>query len=192
MAYTLTYRNVGNQDATGVTITETVPANATFNWALRRRAGLARMAQQPAPTCTVSVGNLAAGASGSVTFAVNVVTPFPAGVTEINNTASIADDGANGADPTPANNSATDNTPVDAYSDLSITKTDGGATTTPGGVVTYTLTYQNTGDQNASGVVITETVPANTTFNATASAPPCGPAPMALPPAQPASPPSAR
>ncbi len=173
VAYTLTYRNVGNQDATGVVITETVPANATFNatssaptvWSCADGAAAGT-------TCTTNIGNLAAGApAGTVTFAVTVVNPFPVGVTQISNTASIADDASNGSDPTPGNNSATDTTPVDASSDLSITKTDGGATTVPGGVVTYTLTYQNTGDQNASGVLITETVPANTTFNATASAP---------------------
>ena len=36
-----------------------------------------------------------------MTFAVTVVNPLPAGVTQIANTTSIADDGLNGADPTP-------------------------------------------------------------------------------------------
>lgn len=34
----------------------------------------------------------------------------------------------------------------------------------PGGIITYTLTYSNVGDLPATGVVITETVPDNTTF----------------------------
>ena len=33
-------------------------------------------------------------------------------------------------------------------------------------MVVYTLSYTNAGTQNATGVVLTETVPANTTFNA--------------------------
>ena len=37
------------------------------------------------------------------------------------------------------------------------------------GVVTYTLVYGNNGSQDATGVVITETLPANTTFDATDS-----------------------
>ncbi len=104
-------------------------------------------------------------------LAVTVVTPLPAGVTQIANTASIADDGANGADPTPANNGANDTTPVIAQPDLIITKSDGGIISMPGDIVTYTLSYTNTGSQNATGVSITETVPANSSFNAGASSP---------------------
>ena len=50
--------------------------------------------------------------------------------------------------------------------DLSITKTDGSLSTTPGAAIAYTLSYTNGGSQNATGVVLTETVPANATFNA--------------------------
>ena len=50
-----------------------------------------------------------------------------------------------------------------------MTKSDGGATTTPGSTVAYTLSYGNAGPGNATGVTLTETVPANTTFNAGAS-----------------------
>jgi len=56
-----------------------------------------------------------------------------------------------------------------AAPDFSITKSDGGASVAPGGTASYTLTYANAGDQGATGVVLTETVPANTTFNAGAS-----------------------
>jgi uncharacterized repeat protein (TIGR01451 family) len=90
-------------------------------------------------------------------------------VTQISNTASIADDGANGADPTPGNNTGSDTTPVTGGPELSLTKSDGGGSVAPGGTVSYTLTYANTGNRGATGVVLTETVPANTTFNAGAS-----------------------
>ena len=52
---------------------------------------------------------------------------------------------------------------------MSLTKSDGGASVAPGGTVSYTLTYANGGNQGASGVVLTDVVPANTTFNAGAS-----------------------
>jgi uncharacterized repeat protein (TIGR01451 family) len=55
--------------------------------------------------------------------------------------------------------------------DLTIRKDDGGITTTPGSTVVYTLTYQNVGTQTVTGVTITDTVPANSTFNAGASTP---------------------
>ncbi len=56
-----------------------------------------------------------------------------------------------------------------AAPDLTLTKSDGGATVAPGGTVAYTLSYANAGNQNAIGVSLAETVPADTTFNAGAS-----------------------
>jgi uncharacterized repeat protein (TIGR01451 family) len=41
----------------------------------------------------------------------------------------------------------------------------------PGATLVYTINYGNTGGTTATGVVITETVPASTTFNAAASTP---------------------
>ena len=163
VTYTVAYANAGNQDATGVVLTETVPANTTFTgtgWtcAPNNNAG---------SSCTRAVGGLAGGGgSGSAPFAVTVASPVPAGVAQISNTASVADDGANGPDPAPANNTATDTTPLTAAPDLTIVKSDGGATATRGGPVTYTLTFSNVGNQDAAGVTLTDVVPANTTFNA--------------------------
>jgi uncharacterized repeat protein (TIGR01451 family) len=166
VAYTITYNNTGNIDATNVVLTETIPANTTFN-AGASTAGWSCVFA----TCTLAVGTVVAGTGGSATFAVNVVNPLPAGVTQVDNTVTVADDGTNGPDPTPANNTGTDSTPVIAAPDLNVSKTDGGATATPGGTVTYTITYNNVGNQDATGVVLTETLPANTTFQATGSTP---------------------
>ncbi|MCX6030943.1 MAG: DUF11 domain-containing protein, partial [Chloroflexi bacterium] len=114
--------------------------------------------------CSLSVGTVAGGgAGGAVTFAVTVVTPLPAGVTQISNTACVAGDRDLGP------NCGSDDTPVPATPDLVITKDDGGISTTPGGTVTYTLIFQNVGNQGATGVKITDTVPAHTTFNPGAS-----------------------
>src|SRR5690606_16378315 len=107
-----------------------------------------------------AVGAVGAGdPSASAYFAVAVDKPLPSGVEEISNTVSIEDDGTNGDDPTPDDNLDEDTTPVNATPDLVITKVDTGETVAPGDVLPYTLTYQNVGDQNATGVVITETVP---------------------------------
>jgi uncharacterized repeat protein (TIGR01451 family) len=169
IAYTLNYSNSGNQGAAGVTLTETVPANTTFNAASSTAGWSCANGSAAGTTCTFSVGSLAGGASGSATFAVTVVNPVAAGVTQTSNTASIADDGANGTDPTPANNTGSDTTPVTAAPDLAVTKSDGGSSTTAGGTVAYTVAYTNNGDQDAVGVVLNETVPTNTTFNAGSS-----------------------
>ena len=165
VAYTLNYENVGNRDATGVVLTDTVPANSTFNPGASTAGWVCVPGNAAGATCTLAIGNLAIGASGSATFAVTVSDPVPDGVSEIDNTASIADDGASGPDASPANNTDDDQTPVTAAPDLTIVKDDGGATTTTGGTVVYTLDYANVGNQPANAVVITETVPANTTFD---------------------------
>jgi uncharacterized repeat protein (TIGR01451 family) len=168
--YTLTYTNAGNQNATGVVLTETIPAHTTF----QRRSQHCRVGlysrYHAGSTCTLATGALAGGGtSGSATFAVTVGNPLPAGVAQLANTATVADDGSNGADPTPANASGSDTTPVNAVPDLTLTKTDGGATVTPGSTLAYTLVYTNTGTQGATGIVLTETVPLNAVFNAGAS-----------------------
>ena len=169
VAYTLDYANVGTQGATGVVITETVPTHSSFNAGASTAGWVCTPNGNAGSTCTLAVGALVGGANGSAVFAVTVVDPLPSGVTQIANTASIADDGDNGADPTPANNSSSDDTPINATPDLNIVKTDGGVSTVPGGVVTYTLNYANVGDQDATGVVLTETVPTHSSFNAASS-----------------------
>ena len=118
-----------------------------------------------------TVGNLAVGASGSKTFKVILNSPVPAGVTEIADTVTIADDGANGPDLNPADNTAAATNPVNAAPDLMVTKTDFGMQTVAGGIARYTLTYSNIGNQDATGVILTELLPANTAFNAAQSSP---------------------
>jgi uncharacterized repeat protein (TIGR01451 family) len=170
VSYTLTYANSGNIGAAGVVLTETVPANTTFNSGASTAGWVCVPNNNAGSICTLAIGSLVGGSGPqNATFAVNVVNPLPAGTTQISNTASIADNGANGADPTPGNNSGSDTTPVNAAPDFSITKSDSGASVTTGGTVSYTLTYANSGNIGATGVVLTDTVPANTTFNSGAS-----------------------
>src|SRR2546427_626069 len=47
---------------------------------------------------------------------------------------------------------------------LAVSKTDSPDPVAAGGNLTYTLSYSNTGKANATGVVLNDTVPANTTF----------------------------
>ncbi len=167
--YILTYQNTGDVNLTGVVINEAVPANTTFN-AAASTAGWTCTDGSPAGTvCSFAVGSLTAGVAGSVTFAVTVLSPVPAGTTQLANSATISDDGANGPDPTPGDNTGTDTTPVQTTPGLSLAKSDSGVTVQPGGTVPYLLTYRNTGNVGLTGVVLSETVPANTTFNAAAS-----------------------
>jgi uncharacterized repeat protein (TIGR01451 family) len=169
VVYTITYTNNGTQDATGVTISETLPANTSFVWADSTAGWIYLGGGQ----YRFPVGNVAVGQTGTVLFAVRVDASLPAGVVQIANTVSIADDGSNGPDLNPSDNTATDLTPVIAAPDLYVTKTDDLCDCTPtpaGGVVVYTLTYGNIGTQGATGVVLTETLPAYTSFSLAGSA----------------------
>jgi LPXTG-site transpeptidase (sortase) family protein len=164
VAYLLVYENVGNQDATGVVISDTVPLYTTFNPAVSTAGWVCVPNNNAGSTCTISIGALAVGGSGSVTFAVTIESPLTAGVDEIDNLAEITDDGTNGSDPTPGNNTDNDQTPVTASPILTIVKTDGVEQVAPGALLTYTLTITNTGDQGASGVQVVDTIPLYTTF----------------------------
>jgi large repetitive protein len=164
VTYTITYSNIGTQNGTGVVITETLPSGATIHpSSLVANGGI--WTQVAASQYTTPIGNLAAGANGTVQVTLVAPNPVADGVEQWTNTVTITDDGANGPDPNPGNNTATDTTPVDAAPNLVITKTDGGAATTVGGTILYTITYTNTGTQAARQVLIEETLPAYTTFD---------------------------
>ncbi|MDI6791778.1 MAG: right-handed parallel beta-helix repeat-containing protein, partial [bacterium] len=161
LTYTITYQNTGEIGATSVVVTETIPTNTTY---VSNTGG----GSYSGGVVTWTIGTLEADGPHQVSVTVTVNNPLPQGTTNITNTATIADDGS---DSDPANNSATDTDSVDAQPDVTITsKTDGADTASQGDTLTYTITYRNTGEMNATGVVITDTIPTNTTF-VSASAP---------------------
>ncbi|MEE4297401.1 MAG: isopeptide-forming domain-containing fimbrial protein [Wenzhouxiangella sp.] len=169
VVYTLSYANEGPLLATGVVITETVPANTRFDAAASAAGWDCTPDGLPDAICTLSLGSLGSGSSGSALFGLVVDAPVPAGADNIANTAVISDDGTKGFDLNPANNSDDDTTPLIAAPDLTLVKDDGDVVTVPAGVVVYTLSYANAGNQGATGVTLTETVPENTSFEEAAS-----------------------
>ena len=72
LTYTLSYSNSGNVTATGVVISDTVPANTSF---VSATAG----GTLSGSVVTWSIGSLAAGASGSVQLVVRVASPLANG-----------------------------------------------------------------------------------------------------------------
>lgn len=172
ITYALSYNNTGRL-ATGVVLTETVPANTTFNAGASSPGWACTPNNNAGSACTLNLNTLfGCGGSGSANYVVTVDNPLPGGVTQITDTAGIHDDNTNGADGNPLNNTSTETTPVVGavpVPDLTLLKTDGGASVNAGGIVTYTLTYANAGSADATGVVVTETVPNNSTFTAGSS-----------------------
>ena len=96
---------------------------------------------------------LSTSATGTLTNTANVTTP--AGFTEAN----------------PTNNTATDTTTIVAVGDLITTKSAASGTVLPGGDITYTITLRNAGPSDAQNVVLTDVLPAGTSFVSLAAPP---------------------
>lgn len=164
LTYSLQVSNTGPDPSTGSTITDTLPANTTFNNALSSPA-----CNEPATgTVQCVVGAIGVGSSTNFSIVVNL-DPSLAGST-INNTATVV---ANDDDSNTSNNTATETTnveaPVTPSYDLTVTKTPSTTTATFDEQIVYTISYTNTGTVDQTGVTISETVPANTTFAAASS-----------------------
>jgi hypothetical protein len=142
ISYTLTYSNSGTQGATGVIITDTVPAGTTFNPGSPSSAGWTCVPNNNAGSvCTYPVGPLAGGgAGGSVIFSIIVNGSLPVGIQTISNTACIGDDNANGPDPNTANNCSTDTTQVSVPTPTPTSTPTNTATNTATSTATNTAT----------------------------------------------------
>jgi uncharacterized repeat protein (TIGR01451 family) len=147
LTYTITVTNTGELPATGVTLTDTLPAGATLVSA-NSTAGSC----SGTTTITCGLGTLNGGATVTVTI---VVTP-PAGT--ITNTATAT---LNETD-NPANNTATAETLVD-NADLSITKKAAQSLVAPGSTFTYSLLVKNKSAVPAD-VIVTDNLPAGLTL----------------------------
>jgi uncharacterized repeat protein (TIGR01451 family) len=152
ITYTLTFENVGNADATNVVLTDGVPDNTTFVSASGGGA------PDPAGLVSWNLGTVPAGSSGVVQLVVRVTSPLPNGT--------IITNDAYGIDSTETSlvTGAAVATIVVSAPVLSITKTDSPDPVPAGGSIVYTLSYQNTGNADATGVVVRDTVPAGTEF----------------------------
>jgi len=147
LTYTITVTNIGELPATGVTLTDTLPAGATFVSATPTAGSCSGTT-----TITCGLGTLNGGATVTVTI---VVTP-PAGT--ITNTATAT---LNETD-NPANNTATAETLVD-NADLSITKKAAQSLVAPGSTFTYSLLVKNKSAVPAD-VIVTDNLPAGLTL----------------------------
>jgi len=160
LVYTITAANNGLSNATGVTVTDTLPALAdvTFVSASTSLSGVT-------PTITGNVviadfGDLAAGSTVTLTI---TVTPTAAAMADLplDDTASIA---GNEHDPNTANNTDSVTTTILASTDLQVGITPSVSPVQAGQNVTYTITATNNGPSNATGVVVTDTIPGDVTL----------------------------
>ncbi len=111
IVYTLTYSNAGDQDAANVVITETPPAGTSFV-SSQSSTGWTSL---PDGSFQFLVGDLASGATSSVQFAIVLDGSLPPEQETVVNTTSIGVVGVSGPDPTPDNNTASEETTIITY-----------------------------------------------------------------------------
>ena len=151
LSYTLDYTNVGNQEGTGVVLTMQLPPHTTFvpgtsspGWVDR---GHGRF--------TFDVGSLPSGEGGKLTFNVVVDSVLPPGVDDLRASVTATDDQTNGADQNPTDNRDGVTTLADAEPDYRVTIGADADTVFRQQDIAYTLTVVNAGNQDGTGVVVT-------------------------------------
>ncbi len=156
LSYVVTVDNAGPSDASGVSVSETLtlPAGVTADSITPSQGGFADPAW--------SLGDLAAGASATLTVVLTADATAAPGTDVICDTATIT-----ATDPSRINtgdDSATECTSVTLAADLSITKVGDANPPAAGDDLTYTLTVENRGASDATGVVVTDTLPAAVSY----------------------------
>jgi uncharacterized repeat protein (TIGR01451 family) len=157
LTYTIGVSNVGLRGATGVVATDVIPANTTF---VNASGG----GTESGGVVTWAIGSLGILGSVTRTLTVTVNNVASAGAAILLNTASATDDGTHGADAIPLDNTSVDADVLLAQPDLKVTKSDALTTVSPGDTMTYTLTVTNNGNQDATGVLLTDVIPLDSDF----------------------------
>ena len=152
LTYTFTTTNNGPSGATGVTLSDTLPAGVQYVSSSSSQGTVTNNNG----TLSVQLGSLAAGAVATTNV---VVTVNPGDTGSITNTVTVT---GNQPDPNLSNNTSTVTTQVSQSVDLALVKTASPNPVKAGQQLTYTLTATNNGPSNATGVTIVDTLPAGT------------------------------
>lgn len=160
LTYTLTVNNAGPSSANGVVVTDTLPSGVSLVSASAGCSGATVV------TCTIA-GGVASGGSAAVTIRINVPAASSGVLTNVASVSSTESDSSQ------LNNTTTLTTSINQRSDLSISKSDSPDPVTAGNNLTYNLSVTNNGPSNATGVVMTDTLPAGVTFQTFTSGAPC-------------------
>jgi uncharacterized repeat protein (TIGR01451 family) len=151
--YTITVTNNGPSTISSVTLTDAIPA-ALSNPAFTPSVGTYAVA-----TGEWSVGSLASGQSVTMTLT-GTINPSATGT--LTNTVTVAPP-AGVTDTNTANNTVSDTDTLTPQADLSVSKTVSDATPNVGDQITFTVTLSDQGPSAATGVQVTDLLPAGLT-----------------------------
>jgi uncharacterized repeat protein (TIGR01451 family) len=157
LTYVIRVTNVGSFTATNIGVADTLPSSVNFVSAI---ASQGSCSGAPARICTL--GDLPPGASATVQ-----ITVIPTATGSITNSVAVT---LNEVDVNPANNSATSTVTVSApvlvvpTADVGVTMSGSASTVNRLSNLTYTVNVKNSGPANATGVVVTDTLPSSMSF----------------------------
>ena len=156
LVYTLNVQNTGNQGATGVVVRDTLPKELIF-------VSASHGGVYNASTHEVvwDMGTVLGATNQNLTLVVRTTGKIDAGVENFTNQVTIEDDGNNGPDPTPENNSDSDTDNIHGAPDLVVEKDDGETTLEPDQIIQYTIRVSNQGTKESTGVVLRDELPQN-------------------------------
>ncbi len=153
--FTIVVANQGPGIATGVTLDDPLPAG--YTWSLGgANAGSCSIDTAPSPDkLHCSFGDLAQGATRTITLTAPTSGADCAVINNVATVASTNEPQANKADDTDAG-------AIDVLcGSVGITKEADASTVSAGGQIGFTVTVKNTGDGEARGVTVNDTLPAN-------------------------------
>lgn len=159
--YFLHIFNNGEMDGTGVTVRDTLPISVLDGFSVVTDDP-GNVAYNPITGELVwSAGDLGAlGGNRILTVTVTVQDPVSVLLTAFDNTATVTDDGNFGPDPILSNNTSTSSIGLNAIPDYEIEKTSSlTETAMVGDSFYYTIRVSNLGDQDGTGVVVTDSIP---------------------------------
>jgi uncharacterized repeat protein (TIGR01451 family) len=142
LTYTITVTNYGPTNATGVVVTDTLPATVSFVSAAASQGGCAHSAG----VVTCNLGTLNQGAFATINVTVRGTEPG-----RVQNLVAVS---ANQSDHTPANNSVSETTLV-GVADVAVSIAATPESVRTGELLTYTVTVTNRGPDLAAAVMLT-------------------------------------
>jgi len=159
LTYTLEVSNTGPSTAVNVVVEDAIPAGTSMVSASSTQGTCdSGVPGDPAQPTVCTLGDILSGAGATVTIVVQVL-PDTTGV--LHNGASVSSDTQDNDN---SENQATADTTIDVVTDLVLEKSDDQDPVTAGSELKYLLFLTNHGPSTATGVVLVDSLPAQTSL----------------------------